>query len=159
MLAARFGRPGTLPALKVADVFAGSGSMGLEALSRGAASCCFFERGREALAALRHNLDSLGVGPEGTICTKDAWRFSLSDLAGRPFDLVFLDPPYRDSGDSSPRGAVRRYLKRLLRATGTRPLVVLHHNARTCYQLDPEEGWCIEEQRTFGSSAITFFSP
>ncbi len=157
ILASRFGCPGTLPLLRVADAFAGSGSMGLEALSRGAGSCCFFERGREALEILRRNLESLAVGPEGVIIARDAWRYALTDSAGRPFELVFLDPPYRDSADTSASGRVRRYLQRLLGVDGEKPLVVFHHPGDAVYELAPHETWRVLDQRTMGSNSVTFF--
>src|SRR3972149_2479777 len=73
MLGSRYDCPGALPPLLVADVFAGGGSMGWEALSRGAAFCGFFERAREALDALRRNVESLGAGLESSIVSGDAW--------------------------------------------------------------------------------------
>ena len=117
--------PGGLPPMDVADVFAGSGSMGIEALSRGAASCCFIERDPIALSALRANLDALKVGPEATIVKGDAWMQIPRRKKGSPDTstsserLIFLDPPYDDSDDSSPDGQVMQYLQRL--AAGVLP--------------------------------------
>ncbi len=156
MLGARFGRPGALPALSVADVFAGSGSMGLEALSRGAAKCCFFERGRAALDALRDNLTRLQVGSSGYVVTRDAWRHGVRDAAGEPFDLVFLDPPYVDSADTTSQGAVPQYLARLGEVDGKRPLVVLHHRAGGEQAFDSIDRWRVVERRTFGTGEIAF---
>ena len=157
MLGSHYDTPGMLPALDVADVFAGSGSLGLEALSRGAASCCFFERDRAALDALRRNLDALRVGPEASIVARDAWREAVATPDGRPFDLVFLDPPYVDSEDASDSGAVREYFKRFDPHGGGKPLVVLHHHARVRYAPDAENSWRILKQRTFGSNGVTVF--
>ena len=70
-LGSRFGTPGALPALCVADVFAGGGSLGLESLSRGARCVCFFERDARAVAVLKRNLQTLGVGPEAAIISAD----------------------------------------------------------------------------------------
>jgi 16S rRNA (guanine(966)-N(2))-methyltransferase RsmD len=158
MLGSHYGCPGALPALLVADVFAGSGSMGLEALSRGAASCCFFERRREVLEVLRRNLDDLGVGEAASIVTQNAWTQAVSDPAGRPFDLVFLDPPYRDSADTSESGLVRRYLKRLGESEENPPFVVLHHRAADRFTSEPTERLQIVKQRTFGTNMLSFFS-
>ena len=72
---------GSLPPIRVADVFAGGGSMGLEALSRGAAHCTFFERDRTALAVLRKNFTTLDVKKEATIIARDAWR-DVATLTG-----------------------------------------------------------------------------
>ncbi|KQM98867.1 MULTISPECIES: 16S rRNA (guanine(966)-N(2))-methyltransferase RsmD [unclassified Sphingomonas] len=90
MLASRIG---SFDELAVADLFAGSGALGLEALSRGAATCLFVEQDRAALDALRANITKLGAG--GT----DVRATSVLSLgpAPRPLDLVMMDPPY-DSG-------------------------------------------------------------
>ncbi|HXW10531.1 MAG TPA: 16S rRNA (guanine(966)-N(2))-methyltransferase RsmD, partial [Steroidobacteraceae bacterium] len=73
------------------DLFAGSGALGLEALSRGAAEVLFVERDPQAADAIREALSLLG-GP-GLVDRRDAFAF-LSEAAPRPFDVVFLDPPY-----------------------------------------------------------------
>lgn len=81
-------RIGSFEDLRVADIFAGTGALGLEALSRGARSCVFVERDREAVAALKANIAKLGA--EGT----DVRTQAAEGFAGGPFDIVFLDPPY-----------------------------------------------------------------
>jgi 16S rRNA (guanine(966)-N(2))-methyltransferase RsmD len=80
----------------VLDLFSGSGALGLEALSRGAASVTFVERGRPALAALRGNIDALGVVAQATIAAVEVARFlALAPTAQAPvWRWVFLDPPY-----------------------------------------------------------------
>jgi 16S rRNA (guanine966-N2)-methyltransferase len=158
ILGSHYACPGGLPALRVADVFAGSGSMGLEALSRGAAHCCFYERDRDAVEALRRNLEVLGVGSEATIVTADAWRRAVAGSDGRPFELVFLDPPYRDSEDTSSAGAIGRYLSRLGERDDSMPLVVLHHRAGIRFVMGTDDPWRVVDRRTLGSSAVTFFA-
>lgn len=86
MLASRIG---SFEGLQVADLFAGTGAAGLEALSRGAAHCTFVETDRAALDALRRNVASLGAGERADVRAQDATRF-----AGGPFHLVLVDPPY-----------------------------------------------------------------
>jgi 16S rRNA (guanine966-N2)-methyltransferase len=85
---------GPVEGLSVLDLFAGSGALGIEALSRGAASATFVERDPRAVAAIRRNLEALGV--EAPVHRRDALAF-LRSGAG-PFELVFVDPPY-DSAD------------------------------------------------------------
>lgn len=82
-----------LAGARVIDLFAGTGALGLEALSRGAASALFVETGPAAVAALRSNIAALGVGPAARILERDAAR--LPPHAGSPHDLAFLDAPYR----------------------------------------------------------------
>jgi 16S rRNA (guanine966-N2)-methyltransferase len=81
---------GDVSAARVLDLYAGSGALGIEALSRGAASATFVERDQRAAAILRRNLEA--VGAEAEVRRQDALRF-LAGEAG-PFDLVFVDPPY-----------------------------------------------------------------
>ncbi|HET8534049.1 MAG TPA: 16S rRNA (guanine(966)-N(2))-methyltransferase RsmD [Sphingomicrobium sp.] len=87
MLASRLG---SFKDLRIADLYAGSGALGLEALSRGAAFAIFVEQDPRALAAIRSNVDSLGAGGR----TKVLPRSAESLRAQEPFDLVFADPPY-----------------------------------------------------------------
>lgn len=81
---------GSLEGLRVADVFAGSGAFGLEALSRGAAEAVFVEKSPEALALLEENLKTLAMTERGRIVRADASRLPRE----QPFDVIFLDPPY-----------------------------------------------------------------
>ena len=88
---ALFSMLGAMDGLRVLDLFAGSGALGIEALSRGAAHATFVERSAPALAALRANLAALGVLERSRVRAGDA----LAALRrGETYDLVFLDPPY-----------------------------------------------------------------
>lgn len=78
---------------RVLDGFAGTGALGLEALSRGAASAVFIEQNRAALRALRENVATCGMGDRAVIRAMDMLRLPARGAAG-PVDLVFLDPPY-----------------------------------------------------------------
>src|SRR5690606_19660383 len=88
----------SLPDARVLDLFAGSGALGLEALSRGAAEAVFVERARPALHALRANIDLLGAGAEARVVSDDVFRYLARDLP--TFDVAFADPPYA-TGDAS----------------------------------------------------------
>ncbi len=81
---------GDVEGARVLDLYAGSGALGIEAISRGAGSAVFVERDPRAVAAIKRNLGSLGV--EARVARQDALRF-LGRVDG-PFDLVFCDPPY-----------------------------------------------------------------
>ena len=82
-------RLGDFEGLQVADLFAGTGALGLEALSRGAAHCTFVETDRQAVAALNANIDALKASHRTSVRTTSAAAFT-----GGPFDLVMMDPPY-----------------------------------------------------------------
>ena len=76
---------------RVLDLYAGSGALGIESLSRGAGSVVFVEKGRAALATLRNNMETLGF--DGRVIAGDVGSYLAA--AGDRFDLVFVDPPYR----------------------------------------------------------------
>jgi len=78
---------------RVLDLFAGTGALGIEAISRGAAYVLFVDEGVEARALLRDNIESLGLGGVTRIFRRDATRLGLAHPL-EPFSLVFLDPPY-----------------------------------------------------------------
>lgn len=82
-----------IPGARVVDLFAGSGALGFEALSRGAASVDFVELAPKSLAALRANARALEAGDAAVIHRGDALRFAAA-LAPNAFDLAFADPPY-----------------------------------------------------------------
>lgn len=94
-LFARLGRGGALEGARVADLYAGSGALGIEALSRGAAHVVFVDRAAACVAQLRRNLETLGVAARAEVRRGDAVA-TLARLAaaGARFDLVLADPPY-----------------------------------------------------------------
>lgn len=158
MLGSWFGTPGALPAVDVVDLFAGGGTMGLEALSRGAARCLFVEQGRDALAALRVNLDQLGVVDEAEIDGGDAWRVAgRLEARGWRTTILFLDPPYRDARDLSDRGPVGRFLMSLngKQAVPEDALVLFHHEAKTHWDAESVNGWRVARVRKYGSAAVS----
>lgn len=81
---------------RVIDLFAGSGALGFEAISRGAAFCLFVETDEAARGAIRENIDALSLFGATRIHRRDATDLGVKPAsAGEPFDLAFLDPPYR----------------------------------------------------------------
>ena len=84
-----------LPGANILDLFSGTGSLGLEALSRGAEHCVFVENGFGALKALRQNIETLGFEPQAIVLSKDVFQIEkhLEEL-GRSFDIIFAAPPY-----------------------------------------------------------------
>jgi len=84
-----------LEGLRVIDLFAGSGALGIEALSRGADFCLFLDRGEDARTAIRANLATLGLEEGGQVVRRDAAKpGARMDANGAAFDIAFLDPPY-----------------------------------------------------------------
>jgi len=128
----------------VVDLYAGTGAVGLEALSREASSVVFVERSRRALEVLRANVAAVGLG--GTVVAGDVERF-LRETAGE-FTLGFVDPPYAAS-----LASVQTVLGLLARRLAPGATVVLHRRAGT----GPEqvEGLRITDRRRYGDSEIT----
>ena len=90
---------GPLEGARVLDAFAGSGALGIECLSRGAASAHFFERDKAALAALRSNVDMLGLSADRARIFRADVMKNPPLAGGAAYDIVFLDPPYAFSSD------------------------------------------------------------
>ena len=89
-----FATPFSLEGARVVDLFAGTGALGLEALSRGAKYCLFIEDAAESRAIIRENVEALGLTGASKIWRRDATNLGALDTLS-PFDLAFLDPPYR----------------------------------------------------------------
>jgi len=128
-----------IPGARVLDLFAGSGALGLEALSRGAQTAEFVERAGPALEALRANIRTLGVADRAVVHRGDALRFAERLQPGR-YDVAFADPPYADPA------AAR--LAALFRAAPFARIFAVEHAADT-----PVEG---DDRRRYGETAITF---
>ena len=140
--------PGATEEATVLDLFAGSGAMGLEALSRGAAQATFVESDREACRTINRNLDKLGLDNATVLC-QDALTALRSDVrAGARYDLVFVDPPYRRF--SSLQNALIEHLPELLAPGGT--LIV-----ETAAGEEPELPLTKRTSRRYGSARLTVF--
>ncbi len=133
-----------LPGAFVLDLFAGSGSLGLESLSRGASDVVFVEAGRRAAKVLRENIERVGLG--GSVLERDVSRFLRSHV-GR-YDVIFADPPYGD--DDAKVQSVLELLDTVLCTGG---LVVLHRQARSAVEL-PDFLRTVDERR-YGDAVIT----
>ncbi|MYB43498.1 MAG: 16S rRNA (guanine(966)-N(2))-methyltransferase RsmD [Acidimicrobiia bacterium] len=140
-----------LPGADVLDLYAGTGSLGLEALSRGAATAVFVERDRAALRALRANVGALGLGGEVVARSVDGYLASATaDHPSGPsvrFTLVFVDPPYE-----LPITGVEQQLAAAARLLGHRGSLVLH---RRLGEHRPEApGLRLVRTRTYGTARI-----
>lgn len=141
MLASRLG---SFEGLKVADLYAGSGALGFEALSRGAEHATFVETDRAALKAIEVNAKALG--PNDRIAVRAISATSLP--AGQPFDLVFADPPYEPGSGTAVARAVANagWL-----ADGGWMAVETHRGDA----VTPPEGWVIDTERDVGRAQLT----
>jgi 16S rRNA (guanine966-N2)-methyltransferase len=139
---------GPVDGARVLDLFAGSGAMGLEALSRGAARAVFVEADRDACRVIERNLEKLDLsGAE--IVRMDARRALAADAAAaRRYDLILVDPPYEDYPEMQNTLAV--YLPRLLEQGG---VVVVETESR----LEPELPLPLRTSRRYGSARLTVF--
>ncbi len=159
VLGSRLRTPGYLPPVQVLDLFAGSGALGIEAVSRGALGCVFVERDARVVRVLRENLDILEAEPVLHIEIADAWSCPLAGLRrDRPaFGLVFVDPPYRDARDTRPGGQVPALLDRITRGDllSDEVVIVLHHERSVRYQPVKAGSWTVADRREYGSTAIS----
>jgi 16S rRNA (guanine966-N2)-methyltransferase len=145
---AAFNLIGPVDGASVLDVFAGSGAMGLEALSRDAASAVFVESDRDTCRAIERNLDKLRL--RGTVVCEDALRAVAAETAARRrYDLVLLDPPY--GSFESMQTALATYLPAVLDSDG---LLVVETEARVEPDLPPLRK---RTSRRYGAARITLF--
>jgi 16S rRNA (guanine966-N2)-methyltransferase len=141
---AAFNLIGPVDGASVLDLFAGSGAMGLEALSRGAAAATFVENDREACRAIERNLDKLGLTGATVLC-RDAIQALVA--APRTYDLVLCDPPYGFTD-------AERLAPHLVRALAADGLLVYETSARE----EPDvKGLTPRTSRTYGSARLTLF--
>jgi 16S rRNA (guanine966-N2)-methyltransferase len=137
-------RLGSFDGLRVADFFAGSGALGLEALSRGAGHCTFVENDAAALDALKGNIAKLGAGPRSDV---RAQSVTALGPATAPFDLILLDPPY-----GSGAGVVA--LERCLRLGWLAPGAIATVETRKGEAV-LVEGFEVEAERVYGKAMVT----
>lgn len=130
-----------LPGSRVVDLFAGSGALGLEALSRGADSVTFVEVSRRVLETLQANAEALGAADRITTLRGDALRF-VETLSEGAFDLALADPPY---GDRMAHALAERWLDRPFST-----VLSLEHSSRETLPGSPDV-------RRYGDTAVSFY--
>jgi len=147
ILASRY--PERLEGARVVDLFAGSGALGVEAISRGAAFALFVDNGTEARALLRGNVEALALGGVTRIWRADATKLGRAP-AGPPFDLAFLDPPYG-------QGLAAPALAGLVSGgwLGPSALVVVEESAKA--EIAAPEGLGLLDERAYGDTKLAFF--
>jgi len=138
----------------VLDLFAGTGSLGIEALSRGAATAVFVDKAPQAIKALTRNICSCSLEEQSTILKRDVLRgLNFLKSIGPAFDLVFIDPPYD-------KGFVERTMQRLDRAQSTsdKASIIIEHSERETL---PEQvaSFILHDQRHHGKTLVSFYRP
>ncbi|WP_299607495.1 16S rRNA (guanine(966)-N(2))-methyltransferase RsmD [uncultured Tateyamaria sp.] len=131
-----------LEGANVLDLFAGTGALGFEALSRGAAHATFVENGRVGQRLISENIRKLDAADQSKLMRTDATK--LGALDGTKFDLIFLDPPYGKGMGEKALTAIRDWCN-------TGALVVWEENA----PMDAPPGYALLDQRRFGSTHVT----
>jgi 16S rRNA (guanine966-N2)-methyltransferase len=138
------------------DAFAGSGSLGLEALSRGVDHVTFIEKDRAARRLLEQNLEALQLSGQAAVLGVDALSAGwVAMLPHRPVNLVFLDPPYRLTEDPAGMARVSSLLARLTETVDASGVLVLRTDARV--RPPAVEGWEGPGTHVYGSMALHFF--
>ncbi len=141
----------------VLDLFCGSGALGLEALSRGAASCTFVDTSRDAVAAVGRNCERLGVTGCVRIERRDALRPGrwIVPEGGEAYRLLFVDPPYKISAEEGGGHRLARMARRLLDLGCLAPggLAMLRAERGTDAAL-PWEGFELDDVRTYGTTTL-----
>ena len=143
-----------LPDSRVYDCFAGTGSMGLECLSRGAAAVIFFEADRSALQRLRKNIETIDSEHRCKVIAGDLFRWfdrPLEKDATDKADLIFLDPPYRFLRDEPQK--LQRLAGRLAEHLGAEGVLIFRHDVNDVLALPPLE--CFD-RREYGGMVLEF---
>jgi 16S rRNA (guanine966-N2)-methyltransferase len=142
---------GFIVGARVLDLFAGSGSLGIEALSRGAARATLVETDRRATATIRENLALTKLAAE--VFDSDVFRF-LDRAAAASFDLILADPPYAKAPGERDFGAELLASETLRRALAPGGIFVLEHLPGVALALEPH--WeCVRDKR-YGATAVAF---
>ena len=148
---------GAADAAAVVDLFCGTGSLGLEALSRGAASCCFAERDPAAVDRLRRNVEAMGLADRCTVWRGDVMRHLRRWLAtlADPIDLAFVDPPYALTERWRPGEAGERIFAPLADRLADDGLVVFRCRRNTPVG-DALAPLCVRQRRDYGTMSLLF---
>ncbi len=140
----------SLDGLKVLDLFAGTGALGLEALSRGAAGVVFVDTGSDARGLIRDHIDAFGAGGVAKLLRRDATNLGPAGTLG-PFNLVFLDPPYG-------KGLGEKALASLAEGRWLAPDAVIVFEESVDAPLNLPPGFTVELRREYGAAAVRLLS-
>jgi len=140
----------------VADLFCGVGSLGLEALSRGADFVCFVERDQEIVTLLKKNIAKAGFVKESKVIMANAFKIgAVIDSEKKLYDLVFIDPPYRLTDDVGEKSQLADIFRLLEQQAAANAVVVVRTHKKT-QLLEQYASFKIAERRIWGKMAVTF---
>jgi 16S rRNA (guanine966-N2)-methyltransferase len=147
-----FGIGFTLDGARVADIFAGTGALGIEALSRGASYCLFVDDSAESRGLIRENVEAFGLTGVSKIWRRDATSLGpMSAGSGGPFDLVLLDPPYR-------KNLIEPALKSLHAGGWLSPNAVIVAELAEDEPVSSAEDFAVRDERTYGDTRVAFLT-
>jgi len=143
----------------VADLFCGTGSLGLEALSRGAEWVTFVERSQRIITDLKKNIEKAGFTNCSEVVKADVYRATALMTGKRhKYDVVFVDPPYADTEDVLPASSLGKLLARLSERI-TKDGIVLVRTRRSTVLIERYNGLRVLDRRQWGTMAVTILGP
>jgi len=134
---------------KVLDLFSGTGSFGIECLSRGAEKVVFFENYANSIKILKKNLDLLKLNKYSKIIEKDTYNISQFQLNLLKFDLIFLDPPFKDNKINQLIEIIKK-----MKITSNESLIIIHRNKKIAENISKD--LIISKEKNYGLSKIIF---
>jgi 16S rRNA (guanine966-N2)-methyltransferase len=138
-----------LNSAKVLDLFSGTGSFGIECLSRGAEKVIFFENYTNSIKVLKKNLELLKLNKYSKIIEKDSYNISQSQLNLKNFDLIFLDPPFKDNKINQLIEIIKK-----MKITSKDTLIIIHRNKKITENISKD--LIISKEKNYGLSKIIF---
>ena len=138
-----------LKSAKVLDLFSGTGSFGIECLSRGAEKVIFYENYANSIKVLKKNLDLLELKKYSKIVDKDSYNISQSQLNSKNFDLIFLDPPFKDNKINQLIEIIKK-----IKITSKDTLVIIHRNKKIAENISKD--LIISKEKNYGLSKVIF---
>ena len=134
---------------KILDLFSGTGSFGIECLSRGAKNVTFFENYINSIKILKKNLDLLNLNKQSNIIEKDAYNINRSQNDLIKYDLIFLDPPFKDNKLNQLIEKIKR-----IKITSKNTLIIIHRNKKISENISKD--LIISKEKSYGLSKIIF---
>ena len=138
-----------LNSAKVLDLFSGTGSFGIECISRGAEKVIFFENYLNSVKILKKNLDLLKLNKYSKIVEEDVYNISQLNISYKKFDLIFLDPPFKDNKIN----LLIKIIKNM-RITSKKSMIIIHRNKKIVEDISKD--LIISKEKSYGLSKIIF---